>query len=175
MLITLVNFYREFGCSLSFMHCPSNIDLIRMSASWCEKGKFNFRFNINTYKHPQLQRQSLSFHEPFLVTSQNLLHLLRLRSFVVDFGFPQSNFRPLLYEVSNKRNKKLNGAWTQRRFFLSTSWVTFIPIPRPWIEMWSKKTNLILLISNQQYVTEKMGGAEGTKLDLDFMEMERVR
>lgn len=25
-----------------------------------------------------------------------------------------------------------------------------------------------------QYVTEKMGGAEGTKLDLDFMEMERV-
>lgn len=26
-----------------------------------------------------------------------------------------------------------------------------------------------------QYVTEKMGGAEGTKLDLDFMEMERVR
>lgn len=24
-----------------------------------------------------------------------------------------------------------------------------------------------------QYVTEKMGGAEGTKLDLDFMEMER--
>lgn len=27
----------------------------------------------------------------------------------------------------------------------------------------------------KQYVTEKMGGAEGTKLDLDFMEMERVR
>lgn len=25
-----------------------------------------------------------------------------------------------------------------------------------------------------QYVTEKMGGAEGTKLDLDFVEMERV-
>lgn len=25
-----------------------------------------------------------------------------------------------------------------------------------------------------QYVTEKMGGAEGTKLDLDFMDMERV-
>jgi len=25
-----------------------------------------------------------------------------------------------------------------------------------------------------QYVTEKMGGAEGTKLDDDFMEMERV-
>lgn len=25
-----------------------------------------------------------------------------------------------------------------------------------------------------QYVTEKMGGAEGTKLNLDFMDMERV-
>lgn len=25
-----------------------------------------------------------------------------------------------------------------------------------------------------QYVTEKMGGAEGTKLDIDFVEMERV-
>lgn len=25
-----------------------------------------------------------------------------------------------------------------------------------------------------QYVTEKMGGAEGTKLDIDFMDMERV-
>lgn len=27
---------------------------------------------------------------------------------------------------------------------------------------------------NFQYVTEKMGGAEGTKLDLDFMDMEKV-
>lgn len=31
-----------------------------------------------------------------------------------------------------------------------------------------------MLLSYLQYVTEKMGGAEGTKLDLDFMEMERV-
>lgn len=29
-------------------------------------------------------------------------------------------------------------------------------------------------VSLLQYVTEKMGGAEGTKLDLDFVEMERV-
>lgn len=39
------------------------------------------------------------------------------------------------------------------------------------------KSKYILTIScassNSQYVTEKMGGAEGTKLDLDFMDMER--
>lgn len=33
---------------------------------------------------------------------------------------------------------------------------------------------LILFVFCLQYVTEKMGGAEGTKLDLDFMDMERV-
>jgi hypothetical protein len=35
--------------------------------------------------------------------------------------------------------------------------------------------HFVIFSFSLQYVTEKMGGAEGTKLDLDFMEMERVR
>lgn len=34
--------------------------------------------------------------------------------------------------------------------------------------------SLVVFSIQKQYVTEKMGGAEGTKLDLDFMDMERV-
>lgn len=39
---------------------------------------------------------------------------------------------------------------------------------------WWSISNWSIVYVSLQYVTEKMGGAEGTKLDLDFMEMERV-
>lgn len=40
--------------------------------------------------------------------------------------------------------------------------------------LYKKNIDIISCVSSiSQYVTEKMGGAEGTKLDLDFMDMER--